>query len=284
MTGRDKGVLVTGGGTFLGNNIAEALLSEGQDVTLLVRPGTEDHLGQLARRTRWVITDVWDPASLRGRARGHRLVIHTVGSLVADPGRGLTHHRLNFVSARNVAGMCVSDGVNDMILLSSAYAPWLSRAYLKAKREAETYIGRVGVRGTIVRAPLVYPPGERRSQFFLLMTALGSIPPLSWVGLRRMAPMPVTVLSRGIARLALPAERSRTIYYAPDLRRLAGQSSPTSTYSATEADTLSVQQATEADDTTTRPSTRYPLDDIDEDMPFGWTPPIEVDDRREDDD
>ncbi|MFZ2879566.1 MAG: hypothetical protein WA009_08525, partial [Phototrophicaceae bacterium] len=38
-------VLVTGGGSFLGDYIAAALVAEGADVTLLVRPGAEDHLG-----------------------------------------------------------------------------------------------------------------------------------------------------------------------------------------------------------------------------------------------
>ena len=43
-------VLVTGGGTFLGDSIAAALLAEGVEVTLLVRPGAEEKLGSLAQR------------------------------------------------------------------------------------------------------------------------------------------------------------------------------------------------------------------------------------------
>jgi NAD(P)-dependent dehydrogenase (short-subunit alcohol dehydrogenase family) len=64
-----KQILVTGGGTFLGDNIAAALLAEGAEVRLLVRPGAEDRLGSLADRTRWFTADVWDEASLKGRAR-----------------------------------------------------------------------------------------------------------------------------------------------------------------------------------------------------------------------
>ena len=77
-------VLVTGGGTFLGDYIAAALVAEGADVTLLVRPGAEDRLGGLAERVRWATADVWDAASLRGRARGHQCVVHTVGSLLGN--------------------------------------------------------------------------------------------------------------------------------------------------------------------------------------------------------
>ena len=72
MSRSSRGILVTGGGTFLGDNIASALLAAGEDVSLLVRPGAEDNLGALAQTTRWSTADVWHPASLRGKARFHR--------------------------------------------------------------------------------------------------------------------------------------------------------------------------------------------------------------------
>jgi len=212
--------LVTGGGTFVGDMIALALLEQGIDVTLLIRPGAEDKLGGLRDRVRWFSADVWEPSSLRGRARGHDIVIHTVGGLAADPTSGLTYHWLNFVSARNVANMCVSAGVPRLILLSSVRAPWISGEYIKEKREAEAYLERVGLQSIIIRAPLVYRRGTRRNPLFVLITLFGSIPPLNWLGLRRSAPMPVDILARGVVRIALDprAGKERRIYYAGDLR------------------------------------------------------------------
>ena len=141
---------------------------------------------------------MWDPASLKGRARGHASVIHTVGSLSADPAQGLTFQWLNFVSARNVANMCVSSGVPHMVLLSSVRAPWVSGQYIAAKREAEAYIPRVGLRATVIRAPIAYLRGAQRRPFYWLMSLLGAIPPLSWLWFGRVAPMPVDVLARGV--------------------------------------------------------------------------------------
>ncbi len=267
-------ILVTGGGTFLGDNIAAALLAESVDVTLLVRPGAEDKLGTLGQRVRWWTADVWDTASLRGRARGHDVVINTVGSLIADPSRGLTHHRLNFVSARNIAAMCVSDGVKRMILMSGVSAPWVSRSYVRSKREAEQYLGRVGIQGTIVRAPLTYVRRQQRTPFFELMTLLGSFPPLSWALMGRIAPMPVDILARGVARIALSETPLKSIYYAPDLRRLNNRDELSS--GLLDVPVAPAKPTATALEDPSEPTT-HPFDFVDEDAPFGWTPPMDKD-------
>jgi uncharacterized protein YbjT (DUF2867 family) len=261
----NRRVLVIGGGTLIGDNIAAALLAEGAEVTLLVRPGAEDRLGPLAQHVRWRTADVWDSASLRGRGRGHAVVINTVGSMTADPTQGLTFHRLNFVSARNVITMCVSDGVGHLILMSSVGAPWINGRYIHAKREAEQYLVRVGVKGTIIRAPLVYVRGQKRPLFYEMMTLLGTIPPFSWTRLGKIAPMPVDVLARGVARIALEKNRKKTIYYAPDLRR------------RNKKEELAALNLSPDDTQPTRAV--HPFELIDDEAPFGWTPPSDSDRR-----
>jgi uncharacterized protein YbjT (DUF2867 family) len=253
VTGNRR-VLVTGGGTFLGNNIAAALLAEGAEVTLLARPGVEEKLGDLASHVRCRVADVWDPASLRGQARGHLCVINTVGSLMADPAQGLSYHRLNFVSARNVVNMCVSDGVPHVILIGSTRAPWMNRQYISAKREAEEYVRRVGMSATLIRAPLLYQRGQRRPLFFELVSAL------RWLGMRRTAPMPVDILARAAARIALSTRREKQIYYAPDLRRLNSREEIRSGIIELPTDSPKNQPV-------------RIFQQSDDEAPFGWTPP-----------
>lgn len=255
-----RGILVTGGGTFIGDNIAAALLAEGAQVSLLVHPGAEDKLGALAQHTRWSTADVWSPASLRGKARLHAAVIHTVGSLTDEPAAGLSYDRLNFVSARNVANMCVGDGVRRMLLISGVRAPWINRGYIQSKRDAEDYLLRLGLRCNIIRAPLLFKSGRNRMAFFRLMTLLGALPPLSWLHLGRIAPMPVDTLAHAVARVALTEFDDKRIYYARDLRRLLKQSAA--------APAAAVAQ------TQMRPGSADggPFDNLDEDLPFGWTP------------
>lgn len=262
MTANNR-VLVTGGGTFLGDNIAAALLAEGAEVTLLVRPGAEDKLGPLALRVRWWTADVWEPSSLKGRARGHNSVIHTIGSMTADPIQGLTYQSSNFVSARNVANMCVSGGVSHMVLLSGVRALWVSGEYVAAKREAEDYMERVGLRATIIRAPIVYVRGTQRHIFYRLMTLFRVLPPFAWLGFRRIAPMPVDVLARGVARITLDPRANKTIYYAPDLRRR----------NTSRENRQGISFKPNEMGQHLRPA--HPVQLLDEDAPFGWTPPEE---------
>lgn len=266
MIANNQRILVTGGGTFLGDHIAAALLTEGADVTLLVRPDLDHDLGVLAQRARIVTGDVWDVASLRGRARGHRVVIHTVGSLSADPVQGLTYQRMNFVSARNIGTMCVGDGVSEMVLMSTVRAPWVNRQYVRAKRDAEEYLQRVGIKTTVIRAPIAYVRGQQRVFFYELMTFLGSVPILSWLRFGRIAPMPVDMLARGVARVAMNPNRSQMTFYAPDLRRLNNRDeakgrSPLSPMP--DSPGRSVETSRDF----------HPFELLDDETPFGWIPP-----------
>lgn len=246
-------VLVTGS-DFPGAGIAAALLREGARVTLLQRPDAPPLSGPLAGHTRSLVADVWNPASLSGRARGFDLVLHSVGSIYADPARGLTQHWLNFVSARNVANMCVSDGCPRLVLLSCVRAPWLPRDYVRAKREAEQYCLRVGLQTLVIRAPLTWVRGRRRRPFFWLMTLLGSIPPTMWSGIGRSAPLQFDIFARGVARIALNPTPGRQIYWRHDLRR-RNSDREARHYSAL------------------APPPPPPPDPDDEEAPFGWLPP-----------
>lgn len=201
-----------------------------------------------------------------GRARGCISVVNTVGSMSADLGQGLDHHRLNFVSARNIANMCVSDGVSHIVLLSSVRAPWVNGQYIRAKREAETYLTRVGLKPNIIRAPVAYVRGRPRHPFYVLMTALGSLPPLSWMVFGRIAPMPVDMLARGVARITLERRLDKRIFYANDLRK---RNTPQEVRRA-----LPFVPGEES--LRQRQPSAFEL--LDENIPFGWTPPSIDDD------
>ena len=253
-------IFVTGGTSFLGLRVVAALIEQGADVTVLVRPENEDKLGALRRHVRLVSGTVWDRASLKGRSRGHGAVVHLVGSIHAQPERGLTFQQLNLVSARNAISMAVSDGVPYFVLLSAIAKPLgVSAEYIYSKREAEDYLRGSGLTWAIVRAPLLFDGSQRRSAPFRVMSAIGGLPLLR-VFIGRRTPLSVDVAARGIAKLALRDELPRSQrYYAGDLRRLGRVKRPKS----------EPEPAPWLSRSPTSPSAdQWPEDEV----PFGWLP------------
>ncbi|MGQ9850328.1 MAG: NAD-dependent epimerase/dehydratase family protein [Aggregatilineaceae bacterium] len=228
MHGRNwNRVFITGGTGFIGLRVVLTLLEAGAEVTMLVQPDQEEKLDTLRPHVRLVTGDVWNLPSLRGRSRGHGVVVHLVGSLHAEPARGLTYHQINLVSARNAISMAVSDGVPHFILLSAASKPpGVSAEYLRSKREAEDYLRTSGLRWTIIRAPLVFDRGQPGGAFFSALSWIGGLPVLRLL-IGRRAPLPVDIVARAIARAALQPDQVRNRrLYASDLRRLGRANRP----------------------------------------------------------
>ncbi|MBN1680480.1 MAG: NAD(P)H-binding protein [Anaerolineae bacterium] len=253
-------VFVTGGTSFVGLHVVRALVDAGANVTVLVRPDAEDKLGPLRRHIRLISGDVWNSASLKGRSRGHGVVIHLVGSIRAQPERGLTFHQLNLVSARNAIGMAVSDGVPYFVLLSAiSNPPGVPGEYLRSKREAEAYLRSSGLKSAIIRAPVMFDRVQRGGQLFAALSAVESLPMLR-VFTGRRAPLPVDIAARGIAQAALEPELPRDrLLYAGDLRRLGRIKYPRRVPRNTRPRT---------------PRARRPdnMNLPENDIPFGWLP------------
>lgn len=249
-------VFVTGGTSFLGLRVIAALIDAGAEVTVLVLPENEEKLGTLRRHVRLVAGDVWNSASLKGRSRGYGAVIHLVGSIRAQPERGLTFQQLNLVSARNAIGMAISDGTPYFVLLSAASnPPGVSGEYLRSKREAETYLRSSGLRWAIIRAPLLFDREQRGGSIYGLMSRVGALP-LVRVLTGSTAPLVVDVAARGIAQVALQPELPRSQnYYARELRRLGKLKRERQHPQAQQRKGRSISPQL-----------------LDEDIPFGWTP------------
>ncbi|NLX10778.1 MAG: NAD(P)-dependent oxidoreductase [Chloroflexi bacterium] len=256
-------IFVTGGTSFVGLRVVAALLDAGADVTVLIQPEHEDKLGALRRQVRLVHGDIWNSASLKGRSRGHGAVIHLVGSVRAQPERGLTFHQINLVSARNAIAMAVSDGVPYFVLLSTvARPPGVSAEYVRSKREAEEYLAGSGLRAAIVRAPLLFERSQTGGALFNVLSTVGSLPLLR-VFFGRRAPLPVDVAARGIAHAALqPSVPRSRMLYAGELRRLGRE--PNDSHSGSKPPRSRRQPPT------------LPVEQ-DEELPFGWLPPAPTD-------
>ena len=217
----DGTILISGGSSCLGEQIALALAAAGAPMRLWLAPGAPPPAAARVGGASWERADAWNAASLRGRGRGVALLLHCIGSLRADETRGLSAKRQNFEAARNVVNMAMQDGVPQFLLLSSAPAPWLPHEYRAAKRAAERYLARSGLRYAIIRAPLAYR-AERRPFFFRALSAMAWLP-----GLGNWAPMPIEQLARGVAQIARQLAQGEEEAEGPGTRFLRPQSAGT---------------------------------------------------------
>lgn len=255
-----KRIFIIGGTGFLGYRVIQALLDQGADLTVLVRPDGDEKLGPLGEKVRRVQGDVWNAASLRGRSRGHQVIVHLVGSVKPDPSRGLTFRHLNFISARNVTQMAVGDAVPHLVLLSASTAPiGVSAEYIESKRDAEIYLQKSGLAWTVVRAPALYAPGARRNPFYLALSILGYLP-LIGLPFQPYAPMSVNTAAYGIASLALSANPTENRLIKPNRLHKIGRA---------------LEKRVEREVRESRRETPQPISDDDDDIdepPFGWQP------------
>ena len=247
--------MVTGATGFLGFHLVGKLLQTGATVTALVQPDRQEVLGVYGDALQTTIADVWNRASLMGRARNHDIVIHLVGSTHVDPKRGLTYDHVNSVSARHVIAMAVSDGVPHVILLSTVVRPLeLPGAYVRSKRDAENYLKGTGIGWTIFRAPALYP--TRSGPLMPLISLFARVFPLGLLT-SKYAPLSADVAANGITGLALAAKRyDERFVYAGTIRREARR----------------VRRLLQASDVQIAGRGGRSSAET-EDVPFGWLPP-----------
>jgi NADH dehydrogenase len=251
-----KRIFIAGGSSILANRLSTILLDYNATVTLMVGSleTPRDH------RVTVIEGDAWNPGSLRGRGRGHDVVIDLIGSLRADPRRGLTYKHLNQTSARNIGTMAMNDGVPHLILLSAAAAPFgVPGAYLESKRDAESDIKQLGIGWTIVRTPILFVPGAPRHTLYRLVSLVGFFPLLNLL-LAAHRPLSVEKAALGIASLALtPQPLENRLIGARRLRILGERQGRNYRQMRPHTDNLDEAE---------------PESEPDE-PPFGWTPPMQ---------
>lgn len=176
-------VLVTGATGFTGGRLARRLLSEGHEVTALVRPSSGS--GSAAQSLRSLgasvaIGDLADRAAVAGAAEGVEAVYH-VAATYREPGLpDSAYHLVNVGGTRHVleaalrAGArrvvhCSTGGVHGHVVSPPAdeEAPFnpgdvYQRTKLEAERLAREFGERNAIEVVVARPIGIYGPGDRR--------------------------------------------------------------------------------------------------------------------------
>jgi dihydroflavonol-4-reductase len=150
-----KKIFITGATGFLGSNLARCLASEGNEVTILVRKGS-DHPFLKNLRIRRIEGDVTDFDSLKNGMKGTELVYHCAGIVSYRRSDIKIMDRVNIAGTENVCRAALENGIQRVLYVSSTAAvgipenpakpadeeypfhkKWLKIPYMRSKKIAE---------------------------------------------------------------------------------------------------------------------------------------------------
>jgi NADH dehydrogenase len=193
-------VLVTGGTGFVGRAVVAALLRRGHRVRCLVRPGSTRRLAALPGATA-VPGDVTEPRGLPEALAGAEAVVHLVGIIREQPGRGVTFARLHTEATGNVIAAACGSGVRRIVHMSGlGTRPEARSRYHQTKWAAEQAVRESGLDWTIFRPSVIFGPGDGFVSLLARLVRWCPVVPVVGDGRNRLQPVAVGDVAESLAR------------------------------------------------------------------------------------
>lgn len=193
-------VFLTGGTGFVGRAVVRALQSHGVIVRCLVRPGSEAGLKGFEAIER-APGDVLLPKGMEAAMQGCAAVIHLVGIIREQPGRGVTFERLHTVATSNMVMAAQKAGIRRFLHMSAlGTRPGAGSSYHRTKWEAEKIVRESELEWTIFRPSVIYGAGDGFVSMLSRMVRRLPVVPVLGDGRYRLQPVPVWQVAEGFAR------------------------------------------------------------------------------------
>lgn len=207
-------VFLTGATGFVGKGVLQRLLADGHDAVCLTRPGTKDKLRSERTgpgRVYLAEGDILDVESLKSAMAGCEAVIHLVGIIREQPGKGITFSKIHVEGTKNVLEAAKQGGVRRFIHMSALGSrPNATSAYHRTKYEAEQLVRASGIPYVIFQPSAIFGPGD---EFVNMLADLVRMPATPVIGDGSYPLQPVarkTVADVFVQALSLPDATNQT--------------------------------------------------------------------------
>jgi NADH dehydrogenase len=193
-------IFVTGGTGFVGRSVVRALVGSGFLVRCLVRPGSEAALRGFESIDR-VPGDILKPEGLAQAAEGSAALVHLVGIIREQRGRGVTLERLHRQATENALRVAREAGIPRYLQMSAlGTRPNASSAYHRTKWRAEELVRASGLEWTIFRPSIIFGRDDEFISMLASMVRRLPVVPVLGDGRYRLQPIPVEQVAEGFAR------------------------------------------------------------------------------------
>ena len=157
-------IAVIGGTGFVGAYVIDALVAADHQVSLLVRPGSEE---KLRNKNVWRMTsgDLDDIDSLDSTLSGCDAVIYSVGLLREYPKRQITFENTQYEGVVNVIASAQRNNVKRFLLLSANGVKIPGTKYQETKQRAEDFLLASGLDATIFRPSVIFGDPQGTMEF-----------------------------------------------------------------------------------------------------------------------
>ncbi|HEY2980938.1 MAG TPA: NAD(P)H-binding protein [Anaerolineales bacterium] len=175
-------IAITGGTGFIGKHLARDLASRGHEVVVISR-GLYTRGKEISspEKATFISADINDTAALARAFAGCNAVAHCAGTATEDERQSF--QRVHVDGARSVVEAAKQAGVKRLVLVSFLRVrPDIHSAYHTTKWEGEQIVRESGLDYTIIKAGLVYGPGDHL--LHNLGNLLKKLPVFATVGLR----------------------------------------------------------------------------------------------------
>lgn len=157
-------VAIIGGTGFVGSYIVEALEQDGHEVSLLVRPGSEDKI-PAGEHFRVTSGDLDSAAALDASLSGCDAVVYCVGILREIPKQGVTFEAMQYEGVVRTVESAQRCGIRRFLLMSANGVKDPGTAYQSTKRHAEQHVADSGMAVTVFRPSVVFGNPRGRMEF-----------------------------------------------------------------------------------------------------------------------
>lgn len=174
-------VAVIGGTGFVGSYIAESLVRDGHDVSMLVRPGSEAKVPSGIPVTT-TSGDIASQDALNAVLAGCDAVIYCVGILRAYPRQGITFESTQYEGVVRVVEAAIANDVGRFVLMSANGVRLQGTRYQETKRRAEEVVLGSGLAATVLRPSVIFGDPRGRMEFATQLNRDMVQPPLPAIG------------------------------------------------------------------------------------------------------